>query len=84
MIGKIIGAIAGSKLAENSRNIGGPTGALMGAGAATIARRLSLPALAAITVGGYLVKRHLDKESGDVKAAPRATAKAPKVKPAKA
>lgn len=63
MIGKIIGAIAGSKAAESTSAIGGTTGAILGVGAATIARRLSLPTLAAITVGGYLWKRHQDKKA---------------------
>lgn len=61
MFGKIIGAIAGSKLAENARGIGGTKGAALGWGAATIAKRLSIPALVAITAGGYFAKKYLDK-----------------------
>jgi hypothetical protein len=62
MFGKIIGAVAGSKLAESTRGIGGPGGALLGIGAATIAKRLSLPALIAVSAGGYFVKKRLDKK----------------------
>jgi hypothetical protein len=72
MIGKIIGAFAGAKAAESTSAIGGTTGAILGVGAATIARRMSLPVLAAVTVGGYLWKRHQDKK----------TAAAPAVAPA--
>ena len=69
MIGKIIGAIAGSKLAENSRSIGGPAGALLGIGAATLARRMSLLVLIAASVGGYLIKKRMDrKQAGSTKA----------------
>lgn len=37
MIGKIIGAMAGSHLAKSSSAIGGTGGALLGAGVATLA-----------------------------------------------
>lgn len=73
MIGKIIGAIAGSKAAESTSAIGGTTGAILGVGAATMARRMSLPALAAITIGGYLWKRHQDKKAPATPAAATAT-----------
>ncbi len=62
MIGKIFGAFAGSKIAEHTRGIGGPTGAVLGVGAAALARRMSLPALVAITAGGYFAKRYMDKK----------------------
>ena len=62
MIGKLIGAFAGSKLADNTRaSIGGPTGAALGVAAATVAKRLSLPALVAITAGGYFAKKYFDQ-----------------------
>jgi hypothetical protein len=75
MIGKIIGAIAGSKMAEHTRGLGGPTGAALGVGAAAIARRLSLPALVAITAGGYLAKKYSEKKEAE-KAAPVSAANA--------
>lgn len=83
MIGKLIGAFAGSKLAENTRSIGGPAGAVLGVGAATIARRLSLPALVAITAGGYLFSKYQEKSetSKTTKAEPSSTSTAPKVEP---
>ncbi len=72
MIGKIIGAFAGSKIAQHSRGIGGPTGAVLGVGAAALARRLSVPALVAITAGGYFAKRYMDKQETAKPAAKRA------------
>ncbi|MDN3646161.1 hypothetical protein QWY75_08075 [Pontixanthobacter aestiaquae] len=63
MIGKIIGAVAGSKLAKSARGMGGPTGALLGVGAATIAKRASLPVLVALTAGGYFAKKYLAKNN---------------------
>ncbi len=74
MIGKIIGAFAGGKIAEHTRGIGGPTGAVLGVGAAALARRMSLPALLAITAGGYLAKRYIDKKEKPQPAAKRTPA----------
>jgi hypothetical protein len=62
MIGKIIGGIAGAKAADHMRGVGGTGGALLGIGAATLAKRLSLPAMLAIAAGGYAFKRYKDKQ----------------------
>lgn len=77
MLGKIIGAVAGSKMAESTRGIGGTSGALLGIGAASLARRLSLPALIVMGAGGYLFKKHMDKKE----AAEAESRKPPKVTP---
>jgi len=77
MFSKIIGAIAGSKLSQNVSGIGGPGGAALGVGAATIAKRLSIPALIAISAGGYFAKKHFDKKEAEK----TATKTPPKVKP---
>lgn len=61
MIGKIAGAFLGSKLAQHSRGIEGPTGAALGVLAPVILRRLSWPAIAALGVGGYLAKKIADR-----------------------
>ena len=77
MIGKIIGGIVGAKLAKSEPGgLRGPGGALLGFGAAALARRLSLPAMLAIAAGGYAFKRYQDKQE-------RRRAK-PKVKPSAA
>ena len=62
MIGKIIGGIVGAKVADRVRGVNEPTGALLGIGAAALARRLSLPAMLAIAAGGYAFKRYKDKQ----------------------
>lgn len=49
MLGKIAGAMLGKKLAGRHE---GTKGALIGVAAATLARR-SVPALAAVTLGGW-------------------------------
>ena len=61
MFGKIIGGIVGAKAADHVRGINEPGGALLGIGAAALARRLSLPAMLAIAAGGYAYKRYSDK-----------------------
>ena len=77
MIGKVIGGIAGAKAADHIRGINEPGGALLGIGAATLARRLSLPAMLAIAAGGYALKRRKDKQA-------KRKAEPPKVKPSAA
>ena len=76
MIGKIIGAVAGKKAADHMRGVSGPTGAILGATAPMLLRRLSLPAMLAVAAGGYAFKRYKDKQD---RARPR-----PKVKPSAA
>ncbi len=61
MIGKILGAFLGGKVAQHTRGIAGPTGAALGVLAPVILRRLSWPAIAALGVGGYLAKRLVDR-----------------------
>ena len=62
MIGKIIGGIAGARAANHIRGVNEPGGALLGIGAAALARRMSLPAMLAIAAGGYAFKRYKDKQ----------------------
>ncbi len=57
MIGKIIGAYAGDKLAKKTNNLGGASGAALGVVAAAALRRLSLPAMIALGAGGYVAKK---------------------------
>ena len=57
MIGKLFGAWLGNKVAGENR---GAKGALIGYGAAAVARR-SVPALAAITLGGWAFRKWRDR-----------------------
>lgn len=62
MIGKLFGAAVGAKAASSvSGGLGGTGGALLGAGAATVIKRLSPLGLIAALAGGYAVKRYMDK-----------------------
>lgn len=61
MIGKIVGAFLGGKVAQHTRGIQGPTGAALGVLAPVILRRMSWPVIAALGVGGYLAKRMADR-----------------------
>ncbi|GMM93443.1 hypothetical protein [Qipengyuania sp. MTN3-11] len=65
MIGKVIGAFVGDRLAKQTGGINGATGAALGVVATTLVRRLSLPAMLAIGAGGYLAKKLADKQSAD-------------------
>ena len=77
MIGKIIGGIVGARMAKQEPGgLGGTGGALLGIGAAALARRLSLPAMLALAAGGYAFKRYQDKQTK--------RARRPKVRPSAA
>jgi hypothetical protein len=60
MIGKIIGAVAGAQAAKATRGMDGTTGAVLGALAVPLARRMKVPALLALAAGGYAFKRLSD------------------------
>ena len=73
MIGKIIGAFVGDRLAKQTRGVGGATGAALGVVATTVLRRMSLPAMLALGAGGYIAKKVLDKETKDTSTTTPAT-----------
>lgn len=62
MIGKIIGAFVGEKVAKRTSSMGGASGAALGVIATTVLRRMSLPAMIALGAGGYVVKKIVDKQ----------------------
>lgn len=87
MIGKVIGAFVGDKIAkQTSVGIGGAGGAALGVIAATALRRMSLPAMIALGAGGYLAKKLTEKKAAQPKApeVPAKPAKAAKKSRAKA
>ena len=83
MIGKLIAGAAGAKAARESGG-SGAGGALLGIAGATMLRRLSLPALIALTAGGYALKKWSDKREPVPEPAPSPKRAAPKRKPRKA
>lgn len=71
MFGKLIGAAAGAEASKFTSAFDGPAGAIMGALAVPLVRRLSLPALVVLGAGGYLAKRYYDKREQETTGAPR-------------
>jgi len=62
MIGKVIGGMVGAKVAERARGgLGGSGGAILGAVAVPLARRLGPVGLVALALGGYAAKRMAKK-----------------------
>ena len=59
MLGKLAGAWLGGKVAGRNS---GAKGALLGYGAAALARR-SVPALAVLTIGGWAFRKWRDRRS---------------------
>lgn len=65
MIGKVIGAFVGDKIAKKAGGVGGASGAALGVIAATALRRMSLPAMIALGAGGYLAKKYMDRKEAE-------------------
>ncbi len=76
MFGKLIGAAAGAEASKFTRAFDGPAGAVMGALAVPLVRRLSLPALVVLGAGGYFAKRYFDKREAESSAGQRKNASA--------
>lgn len=62
MIGKVLGAVAGAKVAERSKNLGAVEGSLLGLAASVVVRRLSIPSMLAIAAGAYVAKRRSERQ----------------------
>lgn len=65
MLGKVVGALVGAKVAEQTEAVGGIGGAVLGVAATSMVRRMRLPALIALAAGGYAVKKLSDKARAD-------------------
>ncbi|PNU03603.1 MULTISPECIES: hypothetical protein [Sphingomonadaceae] len=65
MIGKIIGAIAGSHASKHVQGLNGSGGALLGVAVPTLLRRLSPLSLIAVAAGGYAYKKYADRREAD-------------------
>lgn len=83
MIGKIIGGVIGAKAAEHSSKLGGAGGALLGVAGAALLRRLGLPAMLALGIGGYAFKKWNDRRESAAGPAPKAKRAVPRRKPRK-
>ena len=62
MLGKILGAVAGKRIARHAPGISGPGGALLGAGLMSVARRMGPLGLIVGLAGGYAIKRRMEKQ----------------------
>lgn len=69
MIGKLLGAWLGEKVAGKNE---GAKGAILGYGAAAVAKR-SIPALAAIALGGWAFKKWRDRRRADASTTDRSS-----------
>jgi len=61
VIGKIVSAVVGKKIAERTSGMSEGTGALIGVAAATVLRRLGPVGFVAAATGGLLAKRYIAK-----------------------
>ena len=71
MIGRILGAWIGGAVAKQTRTVGGPTGAVLGAAVPMVLRRISIPGLIVLGAGGYAAKKFFF--DADDKAKPQPT-----------
>jgi hypothetical protein len=65
MIGKIVGAVVGKRMADRVGGLRGPGGALLGVGAASVMRRMGPLGLIAAAAGGWALKRHFEKREAN-------------------
>lgn len=71
MIRRMIGAAIGARVAKSHPALGGATGAMLVSAVPFVISRVSLPAMVALGVGGYVAKRYMEKAAAKP-AAPRA------------
>lgn len=70
MIRKLIGAAIGASVAKRHPAAGGVTGVVLASAVPFVLRRLSLPGMIAMGVGGYVAKRYMDRQESAAKTAP--------------
>ena len=73
MLGRLVGAWLGAKIAGPNE---GAKGAILGAGAVTLAKR-AVPTLAALALGGWAFKRWRSKRRADATYPAEATPRIP-------
>ncbi len=65
MIRKLIGAAIGASVAKKHPAAGGATGVVLATAVPFVISRVSLPAMVALGVGGYVAKRFMDKNTAE-------------------
>lgn len=65
MIRRMIGAAIGARVAKTHPALGGATGAMLASAVPFVISRVSLPAMVALGVGGYVAKRFMDKNAAE-------------------
>jgi hypothetical protein len=65
MIRKLIGAAIGASVAKKHPAAGGVTGVVLASAVPFVISRVSLPAMVALGVGGYVAKRFMDKNTAE-------------------
>lgn len=70
MIRKLIGAAIGASVAKRHPAAGGVTGVVLASAVPFVIRRLSLPGMIAMGVGGYVAKRYMDRKESAMTATP--------------
>lgn len=65
MIRRMIGAAIGARVAKGHPALGGATGAMLATAVPFVISRVSLPAMVALGVGGYVAKRYMDKNAAE-------------------
>lgn len=71
MLGKIVGAMVGERVSRHVSSVSGVGGALLGAGATSVIRRLGPVGLIAAGIGAYALKRHQEKLKAQEALVPR-------------
>ena len=76
MISNILGASVGAEASRFTGGFGGPVGAIPGAFATSLVRRLTIPGLIVAAAGGYFAKKWLDygQATAEAAASPRKAA----------
>jgi hypothetical protein len=64
MLGKMIGAVVGDRIARRTGKVSETKGALLGVGTTMVLRRLGPMGLVAAVLGGYAVKRYMARRDG--------------------
>lgn len=72
MLGKVIGAMAGERIAREISGVSGTGGALLGVAAATVLRRIGPVGLVALAATGYVLKKHRERRHPSAPMAPGA------------